>query len=117
MASTEEDGFLLEPESAGCPIDEQSRGAAKRSAAEALDARSSEAASKRAKKAARTHKAPRSSSAAISELSRRKQKDGNGPKGKNPQNDRPDAASYSGAEEIRHGPLQSTSEGAETADD
>ncbi|KAL8221300.1 UNVERIFIED_CONTAM: hypothetical protein K2H54_064663 [Gekko kuhli] len=117
MASTEEDGFLQELEPARRPVDEQSRRAAKRSAAEALDARSSEAASKRAKKAARAHKAPGSSSAAISDLNRRNQEDGDGLKGKNPQNVCPDAASYSGAEEIRRGLPQSTSEGAETADE
>ncbi|KAL8203194.1 UNVERIFIED_CONTAM: hypothetical protein K2H54_044342 [Gekko kuhli] len=122
MATTEEDGFLQEPETAGRSVEdqsrgaEQSRGAAKRSAAEAPDARSGETASKRAKKAARTHKAPGSSSAAISDPNRRIQKDGDGLKGKNPQNVRPDAACYSGAEEIRRGLSQSTSEGAETAD-
>ncbi|KAL8168860.1 UNVERIFIED_CONTAM: hypothetical protein K2H54_020765, partial [Gekko kuhli] len=122
MASTEDDGFLQEPESAGRPAEdqsrggEQSRGAAKRAAAEGPDDRSGETASKRAKKAARAHKAPGSSSAAISDANRRNQKDGDGLKGKNPQNVRPDAAGYSGAEEIRRGPFQSTSEGAETAD-
>ncbi|KAL8220914.1 UNVERIFIED_CONTAM: hypothetical protein K2H54_060395, partial [Gekko kuhli] len=116
MASTEDDGFLQEPEATGRPAEEQDREAAKRSAAEALNDRSDETASKRTKKAVRAHKAPGSSSAAISGLNRRKQKDGGGLKGKNPQTERPDAASYSGAEETRRGPSQSTAENAKSAD-
>ncbi|KAL8221010.1 UNVERIFIED_CONTAM: hypothetical protein K2H54_057442, partial [Gekko kuhli] len=118
MASKEDDGFLSlqDPEPTGHSADEPKSGAAKRPAPEAFSDRSSDAASKRAKKTARAIKASGTSKAAMSESTRHKQKVGNGLQGKNPQKDCPDAASYSGAQEIGHGPLLPNSGDAEAAE-
>ncbi|KAL8203423.1 UNVERIFIED_CONTAM: hypothetical protein K2H54_053203, partial [Gekko kuhli] len=116
MAFREEDGFLLlqEPETPGLQhsgtaetaaqgtaAEELKRGAAKRPPTEASGERNGAAAPKRAKKSARKVKQPGKLAATAEERQGRKQQDGNGRHGPNPQTYRPDATSYSGAETTR----------------
>ncbi|KAL8182030.1 UNVERIFIED_CONTAM: hypothetical protein K2H54_040428, partial [Gekko kuhli] len=112
MASRDEDGFLSlqEPEASGhqhsgaaeATVEEPNHGVAKRPLAEAPEERNGAVAPKRAKKSTRALKEPGATAATVGERKGRKQKDGNGQYGKNPQKERPDATGYSEAEGTRH---------------